>query len=378
MTRAQQFLAALSSAGIRSLCGVPDSLLAGLIDAISDQWPTENHVIAPNEGTAVALAVGHYLATQRPAAVYMQNSGLGNAANPLISLADPQVYGIPMVLVIGWRGEVAADGSLVADEPQHRAQGRITPALLDLLGIPFQVLDRNSDLVAAVAEAVRQASSRQAPVALLVRKGTFDAVAPAKDVRDALMSREEAIAVVLQAVAGRPLVVTTGMASREVFELRRARGDLTATDFLTVGGMGHAVGIAVGLARSRPGSRIVCLDGDGAVLMHMGALALAARTDNLMHVVINNGAHDSVGGQPTLAAQMPLRPVAEAVGYAATAQVNTARWLQACLADFLDVPGSVFVEVTCRTGHRPDLGRPTVPPVDARRQFVAALGGDDS
>jgi phosphonopyruvate decarboxylase len=300
---------------------------------------------------------------------------LGNAINPLVSLADPQVYSVPMVLVIGWRGEVREDGSVIADEPQHRSQGRITASLLDTLGIAFRVVDERSDLDQTAAWAVAQAHDGNRPTALLVRKAAFGKTSARAASDSDLMTREQAIAEVLGVVGHLPLVATTGMASREVYELRRARGERHDADFLTVGGMGHALGIAIGLARSRPDQRIVCLDGDGALLMHMGTMGLAARTPNLLHIVINNGAHDSVGGQPTLAAVMPLRPVAQAMGYAATDEAGHAAQLRAAAEAMAGSHGSAFLEVRCRTGSRADLGRPDQVPAQALRRFMSSLDG---
>ncbi len=371
--RSEQFVAAMDRACLRYVYGVPDSLLAGLIARIEISWPSDRHMVVPNEGTAVGMAIGSYLGTGVPAAVYLQNSGLGNAVNPLVSLADRQVYSVPMALIIGWRGEVSPDGVAVPDEPQHRRQGEITPALLNILGIPFQVLDADSDSALAVDRCMTASVANGAPAAMLVRKGTFDRPPP-RSVSAKNMSREQAIAAILGAVGAMPIVATTGMASREVFEVRRRAGS-EVTDFLTVGGMGHALAIAVGLARSRPDQDIVCIDGDGATLMHMGVMAAAARTPNLLHVVINNGSHDSVGGQPTLAAQMPLRPVAAAMGYGDTAQVSTPEALRTVLGQVGG--GSVFVEAMCRPGSRPDLGRPTLTPRQTRSQFMADLDGSE-
>jgi phosphonopyruvate decarboxylase len=372
VSRAAQFLTALRAAGVSELFGVPDSVLAPLLSEAETVWPSQQHLIASNEGTAVAMAIGTYLGTGRPAAVYMQNSGLGNAINPLVSLADPRVYGVPIVLVIGWRGEVFDDGSVIADEPQHVVQGRITASLLKTLGISYAVMDERSDPAQTAAWCVGQALGTQRPTAVLVRKGAFGR-SPARVVHStSLLTREEVIAALLDVIGHLPLVVTTGMASREVYEVRRERGE-QGTDFLTVGGMGHALGIAVGLARSRPDQRVVCLDGDGALLMHLGAMGLAARIPNLLHILINNGAHDSVGGQPTLAAVMPLRPLAQAMGYATTAQVDALEELQAASLRMAVTPGSAFLEVYCRTGSRADLGRPDQSPAQARGRFMAAL-----
>lgn len=356
MNRADHLLAALHDAGIDAAYGVPDSLLAALTTALRDR---PGHVVAPNEGAAIGLAVGHYLATSRPAMVYMQNSGLGNAVNPLVSLA--QVYDVPMVLVIGWRAEITGSGQR-PDEPQHQRMGRITTGLLELLGIPYWILDESSDLVAAVAAA----SPRTGPTALLVREGALGNATRAADPRD-LMSREEAISAVLSACGGLPVVATTGFASRELAALREQQAE-PAADFPTVGGMGHALAVAVGVADA--GRPLVCLDGDGAALMHLGTMAMAAGRPGLIHVVLNNGAHDSVGGQPTAAPGVRFGQIARVLGYQTVTVVSDAEGVERAV---LTAHGSTMVEVLCRCGVRPGLPRPARTPRQTRAAFMSKL-----
>jgi phosphonopyruvate decarboxylase len=326
----------------------------------------------------VALAIGHYLATGRPALVYMQNSGLGNTINPLASLADPAVYAVPVVLMIGWRGEVLPDGRQLADEPQHVAQGRVTLEQLDLLGIPYEVIDQNTgDEVQAVVETLaRRAVTRSGPVALVVRKNTFAPFSTTAAAQDATwLTREAAIAAILGALPkDMPVIGTTGMASRELFELRTAAGDGHARDFLTVGGMGHAGQIAAGIAMAMPDSRIACIDGDGAVLMHMGALAISADCPNLIHLVINNEAHDSVGGQPTKGQMVDFAAIARECGYGTAVTVSAANEIAEAVERALASSASALIVVRCRRGARPDLGRPDRSPVDNKRDFMGFLG----
>ena len=365
MIEPEAFLAAIEEAGIRFVTGVPDSLLKDVCACIAARYPSDRHVIAANEGGAIGLAIGHYLASGRPALVYLQNSGLGNAVNPIVSLADPQVYGIPMVLLIGWRGEMRADGTQVADEPQHRKQGQITPALLETLDIPSRVLDSATD----IAELAADARSRSGPVALLARKNTFAPFRLDTDVDDRLMSRKEAIAVILRLSDDTPIVATTGMASRELFELRTVHH----RDFLTVGGMGHASQIAAGIALTQPDRKVLCLDGDGAMLMHMGSLTISADCRNLVHIVLNNGAHDSVGGQPTKAEALELTAIASACGYSSVASASTATEIETSLRSMLQSAGSSFLEIKCRRGARPNLGRPDRSPADNKHDFMSFL-----
>ena len=369
-----RFVAALEAAGIDRFVGVPDSLMKGFSAALAADVPAARHVIAANEGNAVAVAMGHALASGRPALVYLQNSGLGNTVNPLLSLVDPEVYGVPMVLLIGWRGEPG-----VADEPQHVKQGRVTPAMLDAMEVPWQELHAGvGDVEGLVRRAVDGAVGREGPVAILVRKGAFGAAdVDARVVAPDMPSREEALARVVAAIADGALVVsTTGMLSRELFELRVAADGGDALDLLTVGGMGHASSIALGAALADPDREVWCLDGDGALLMHMGALAVIARSagPRFHHVVFNNGVHDSVGGQPTAIDVVDVPALARAAGY---------RWAgRAASSDAMDValpevagPGPALLELVVRPGNRSDIGRPTRTPREARIRLEQALRG---
>ncbi len=369
------FLHGLDLAGISFVTGVPDSLLKHICAHITDVFPPDRHIIATNEGSAVGLAIGHYLATARPALVYMQNSGLGNVVNPLTSLADPEVYAVPMLLLIGWRGEMIEDGTQLKDEPQHKKQGRITPDLLHTLEIPFGVVDQNtSDIAIILQEFAEMARAQTRPVAVLVRKNTFAPYPAKKNEPLSLPSREDAIQAILETLPGQvPIVSTTGMASREVFELRKKANSGHGRDFLTVGGMGHAGQIAAGIALAATGRKVVCIDGDGAALMHLGALAVSAECSNLIHIVINNQAHDSVGGQPTKAARLNLANIAGSLGYHRCFRIDDLNQLRRRLVEVLSLSGSVFLEVHCRRGARKDLGRPDRTPVRNKHDFMNFL-----
>ncbi|WP_031386690.1 phosphonopyruvate decarboxylase [Desulfonatronum thiodismutans] len=376
MINPQDFLSALKSVGIEFVAGVPDSLLKHVCACMSDCLAPDRHVVAANEGAAVGLAIGHFLATGRPGLVYMQNSGLGNTVNPLASLTDPDVYAIPMVLLIGWRGEMLANGAQKKDEPQHVKQGRITPDLLDVLGIPYRVVGADTDVLVCLQELKAHAVARSGPTAMVVRKGAF-APYQFKGAREEghLPSREEAIHAVLKALPNDvPVVSTTGMASREVFEHRKFSQAGHHRDFLTVGGMGHASSIAAGIALCRPELKVVCIDGDGAVLMHMGSLAITSQRPNMLHIVLNNGAHDSVGGQPTRAAEISLARIAKQCGYALVQETASIEDTTEALRGMLEFPNSCLLEIRCRRGNRPDLGRPDRTPVQNRDDFMEFLG----
>jgi len=363
MLSCTDFLNWLDAAGVDFFAGVPDSLLKDFCACLADTRPAASHVIAANEGGAVALAAGHWLATRRPALVYMQNSGQGNAVNPLASLADPDVYSIPMVLLVGWRGEPG-----IHDEPQHVKQGKITLSLFETLGIPVSVLpDTPDDAQRAVAESIRLALDGNRPVALVVRKGTFEKhVLQNKPADIAPLRRETAVETVLQSLPPTAVVVsTTGMISREVYETRARLGHEHSRDFLTVGSMGHALMIALGIAKAQPARPVVCLDGDGASIMQMGNLAIAGQSGcpNLFHFVLNNAAHDSVGGQPTVGGTINLPAIAAACGYRVLSSLS-----------FAPAPSAPsFLEIRVAKGARPDLGRPKEPPQSNKVLFMETL-----
>jgi phosphonopyruvate decarboxylase len=372
----------LYAGGIEFFTGVPDSLLSPLTSAIVARFDGREHVVAANEGSAIALAAGHHLATGQTACVYLQNSGLGNAINPLTSLMDEEVYGIPVLLVIGWRAELIGDEQL-ADEPQHRKQGKITTGLLDVLGIPYLVLGHDgieSGPSGGVASLIAKAQSENRPVALVVRKGSLAPLkAPSGDAVG-VMTREDAIRVVTETVGPEiPIVSTTGKASRELWEIRQQTdagdGRHEGQDFLTVGSMGHASQIAAGVALADIARPVLCLDGDGAVLMHLGGLVTTATIPNYRHVVLNNEVHDSVGGQPTSAAGLSLAPIAEACGYKWVRTVAEPADLPAALEDLLAANGSAFLEIMVLPGARADLGRPKTAPKDSKAAFMNRLKG---
>lgn len=369
------FVASLRKYGLGFFTGVPDSLLKELCACLAQTSQPQEHVIAANEGGAVALAIGYHLATGKIPLVYLQNSGVGNIVNPLLSLADPEVYAIPLVIVIGWRGEPG-----VKDEPQHKKQGRVMVPLLEAMEIPNFILDASVDDAQADAvleQAVARARALNGPVALSVRSGAFAPFAGAKSAaQDLPLTREAAIAHVLDALRDDDVVVsTTGMISREVFEYRAARGQGHHRDFLTVGGMGHAAHIAVGIALQVAPRRVVCLDGDGALLMHLGSLCITGslRPANLRHIVLNNGAHDSVGGQPTVGFQIDIGGLARAAGYAEARQTQTAEGIGAELAAMNGNTGPSLLEIRVRRGARKDLGRPTTTPLHNKQAFMAGL-----
>lgn len=404
----------LRSHGTEFFTGIPDSLLKNFCAYITDNELAEKHIIPANEGSAIALAAGHHLATGKIPLVYMQNSGMGNAVNPLLSLVDSDVYRIPLILLIGWRGEPG-----VKDEPQHITQGRLTCPLLDTMGIPYVVMAEDPEtLTKQISECYASIATTGTAFAFVVRKDSFAPYTLTKKLPvKADMSREAAIETVMLASNAKDIFVsTTGMASREVYELREKHSMGHERDFLTVGSMGHASQIALAIALEKKDRRIICIDGDGASLMHMGSLAIIGthKPKNYLHIILNNGSHDSVGGQPTVALDINLVDIALASGYASAVSVSSQGELDCALATLApagrdlqsatgkpcgrDLPtatiaetlapagrvqsdtseptttGAHLIEIRVTKGARKDLGRPKESPKankDAFMQFIS-------
>lgn len=372
MIQPKDFFETLTQRGIGFYAGVPDSLLANFCAYVDDQGGRDRHLITANEGNAVAIAMGYHMATGSVAAVYMQNSGLGNTINPLTSLADPDVYKVPMLLVIGWRGEPGHK-----DEPQHVKQGRVTLAQLDILDIPYWVIDAHSEVDAVLDAAFAAMTERNAPVALVVRKDTFAKYKPQHATNDAYtMAREDALEQLLSLCQDEDLIVsTTGKTSREVFELRAKLGQ-AQRDFLTVGGMGHTSSIALGVAIGQPHRKVVCLDGDGSLLMHMGSMPVIAKykPNKFIHVLLNNGSHESVGGQATSADMVDFKQLAHAVGYTSYESAQDIESLRSAWQNLETASGPVMLEVKIKNGSREDLGRPTSSAEQNKLTFMEVAG----
>lgn len=372
MIRPEFFIEKLRENGIGCFAGVPDSLLKNICAYITDHFDAQHNIIAANEGAAIGLAAGHYLATSQPACVYMQNSGEGNIINPLASLTDPEVYNIPVLLLIGWRGRPG-----VHDEPQHVKQGKVTTGLLNTMGINFDVLSKEEDKAEKQITKAAKALQNKEVYALVIEKDTFeDYKLQNVEKNDLTMSREEAIQTVAASLGEKDCIVsTTGMISRELFEYRAAMNQGHERDFLTVGSMGHASQIALGIALAQPERKVWCFDGDGAAIMHMGSMAIVANKapNNYVHVVFNNGAHDSVGGQPTVGLKIDLPAVAKAVGYAQTFSVDSQASLSDVLRKVNGIEGPILIEVKVKKGNRKDLGRPTTTPIQNKEALMDFL-----
>lgn len=354
--------------------GVPDSLLRPLCDYLMFVYGIDpmHHIIAANEGNCIGIAAGYYLSTGKVPVIYMQNSGEGNAINPIASLMNEKVYGIPAILIIGWRGKPG-----VHDEPQHIFQGEITLKLLEVLDIDYLIIDQSTtDLnIKAAMKEFRNKLSKGKMVAFVVEKDALSVDIISNYKNNYTLSREDAIKCIIDVVGNDAIVSTTGKASRELFEIREKKNQKHDCDFMTVGGMGHASSIALGVATNSTKSKVWCIDGDGATLMHMGAMAVIGATNptNYIHILINNEAHESVGGFPTVSSRIDFCKVAEGCGYSQIESVDNAEDLRSALITAKIADKLTFIEIKCSIGSRKDLGRPTLSAEDNKYAFMRNL-----
>ena len=366
----------LKKIGYSFATGVPDSLLKELSNNLIKTF-NKNHIISTNEGSAIGLAIGYYLGKKKPAMIYLQNSGLGNIINPLNSLANPKVYGIPMLLIIGWRGEIKKNKQ-ISDEPQHKFQGLITLQQLKILKVPFEIIHSKTKNIEKVIKNLRSKSLKlQCPVALVVRKNTFSkSIYKSKSKSRFGFKREDIIKkIVLTTKKSKNIIVaTTGMTSRELYETRVNSKDENSRDFLTVGGMGHASQIASGIGLTTK-KKVICIDGDGSFLMHSGALGISSRIKNLVHIVVNNMAHDSVGGQPTLGSELNFKNIAKEFGYKKSFSISSLNNFDKILKNCLKYNFSSIIIVNCDKGYRKNLGRPERNMLVRKEKFLKLLHG---
>lgn len=379
MVDQHRFIDILGSNGVSFFAGVPDSLLNGFCKCLNEKMPVCRHVIAANEGNAVALASGYYFATNKIPLVYMQNSGMGNATNPLLSLTDKNVFSVPMILLIGWRGDPE-----IADWEQHKMQGEITTTLLEDMRIPYVIVDDDESKIESIIEwAVKTAAIQKSPVALVAKKNVFSF-----GKKDALidesypLNREDAIRIIVNYLPKNTIyAATTGRATRELYFLREEMGDKHSCDFLNVGAMGHASSVAMGIALANKTRPVVCLDGDAAAIMHLGAMTTMIKLGiaNFMHIVLNNGAHESVGGQPSAAHLIDFTGIAKSCGYATVnGAVSTSDEIKCALETLCRENRSSFLDVRIKMGVRANLGPLRVSHKDLINELMNELSKGDS
>lgn len=360
--------------GASFFTGVPDSQLKPLCDYLTNTYGVnpKHHIIAANEGNCVAIAAGYHLATGKTPVVYMQNSGEGNIINPVASLLNDKVYAIPMIFVIGWRGEPGTK-----DEPQHIYQGEITLKLMEDMGIRTFIInpDTCEEELKLVMKEYELVLAQGKNVAFVIRKNALSYDEKVKYFNNNVMLREDIIKHITDISGEDPIVSTTGKASRELFEIREAKEQDHKYDFLTVGSMGHSSSIALGVAINKPNTKIWCVDGDGAMLMHMGSMAILGsyKPSNYVHIVINNGAHETVGGMPTVAKDIDIVAIAKACGYPNAVCVNDFSQLDSELLAAKERKELSLIEVKCSIGAREDLGRPTTTALENKQKFMKYL-----
>lgn len=367
MIDTKEFFDYLTDNGIDFFTGVPDSLLKEFCSCVYDNCDSRYNIIAANEGNAVGLAAGYHLATGKFGVVYMQNSGTGNAVNPLVSLADEKVYSIPMLIICGWRGEPG-----VKDEPQHVKQGEITSALFDTIGLENFIIE--DDYRSSVDKCLDIMKNKNRPAVLIVKKNTFSRYSCSFGKSGYSLSRERAVEIITGNISPDDVVVsTTGKTSRELFEIRNMRGESHSSDFLTVGSMGHTSSIALGMSLFTD-RNVYCIDGDGSFLMHMGAAAVNAANagDNFRYIIINNGSHDSVGGQPTVGFEADFEGILRSCGFRNTVTVSDENELINGMEFLKSHPKSAMV-VFSEKGSRDNLGRPDISPVENKKMIMEKL-----
>lgn len=371
MIKTNEFYNELFKNEFRFYTGVPDSTLKEYLNYLEDNLELGSHIIAANEGNAIGIAAGYYLSTKKTPVVYMQNSGIGNALNPIVSMLDTEVYNIPILLIVGWRGQPGKK-----DEPQHIKQGKITEELLDIMDIKYEVLDRNKNIYSQqILEAKDYIKETSKSYCLLIEEDTFQKYSFGIEERRELdLGREEAIGIIIDNIDTEGTIIgTTGKISREIFEYR-IKTQENHKDFLTVGSMGHASSIALGVALNST-KKVYCLDGDGSIIMHMGSLAVIGSMQNLeiTHIVLNNGAHDSVGGHRTVGFEIDIKEIAKNSGYDIAISVSNKYELEKSLKKYKDFSGKVFIEVFVNKGARKNLGRPTKTPKESKLEFISWL-----
>ncbi len=360
--------------GLTFFSGVPDSTFKAWMTFLDNEHGKKlTNIIACSECEAVAVATGYHLATGKTGVVYLQNAGEGKIVNPLTSLCDPEIYSIPLFLMIGWRGEPGKK-----DEPQHRKMGKITLPLLEILNVPYKLLSDNfGEAKKTIGELVSLAETERRPVALIVKRGVIKGHKPAiSDIPNYEMKREEAIKLIVDNLNGTEVIIaTTGKTSRELYEYRLARHE-TPHDFYTVGGMGCSAAIALGIALQKPNKRVIILDGDGSILMQMGSLATIGHyhPKNLYHILIDNGAHDSTGGQPTVSSTVNFEKIALACGYRHSVTVKTKDAFIENVKELSNREGPLLIVIKVAKGARNDLGRPTTSPLQNKEEFMGFMG----
>ena len=335
--------------------GVPDSVLKELSIKLQNK-NKKKHIIATNEGSAVSLGIGHYLSTKRVPCIYMQNSGLSNALNPLISIAHKRVYSIPLILVIGWRGSPR-----IKDEPQHNIKGEITENILKLLNIKYTILRSNNDLN-KFDKQIKLAKKKSSIVACLIEQGTLTKNKKTNKKKDFYNLDKEIFlkTLLLTLKKNTKIISSTGFNSREIMYLRKKFKITNGRDFYMVGGMGHTSSVALGYSLSNK-KNVICIDGDGSLLMHLGSIKTAGTfaNKNFKYILLNNNSHDSVGNQSTYANNVNFEKLSKSLGFKKFYSIKNKINLKKKIKTFLSEKELSFLEIKISNSKIKKLPRPT-------------------
>lgn len=370
MINITEFLVELKKNDLTFFSGVPDSLLKNLCFAIDKKFKSK-HFVAANEGSAIGIGLGYYLKTKKIPVIYMQNSGLGNAINPLISLANSKVYRIPLFMIIGWRGE---NSKKLIDEPQHITQGKETINFLKSLGVKYKIVSSRSNIKKIIKELKNYSYKNKLPVCILIKKNSFENKKINKTLpQKKLYLREELLRTIVNDLPKKSNIVsTTGILSRELNEILNYNNLKKLNNFMCVGGMGHAISVASGIAINT-NKKIFCFDGDGALTMHMGSLTTSAMQKNIVHILFNNNGHESVGGQKTSADNIKFYKLAKSLGYKTAKYCKNKIQLIKAISEAIRSKESFFIEVLCKQGHRKNITRPSTKMTILKEQFMENL-----
>ena len=372
MIKASQLINLLTKEELNFITGIPCSILKDFLSGLSEKKGQIEHIIATSEEEAMSIGVGYYLATAKIPIVYMQNSGLARSVDVLTSLANKEVYNVPILLLISWRGDPSKK-----DEPQHLKMGKITPKILKTLNIPYTVLsDSKPKIVKEIKVAKKYLENNSLPYAIIIKKGLIkpDQTKKQKDVY--LLSREETIKIIINNLKNDEVIIsTTGKTSRELFEYRETKKQSHKTDFYTVGSMGCSAAIALGIALGKPKKKIFVFDGDGSVLMQMGSLATIGHylPKNFYHIIFDNNTYDSTGGQKTVSDTVNFNKIAFACGYKNVKTVFTQKKLVNIIQNLKMSSGPKMLVIKIKNGSRKDLGRPTITPSENKKLLMNFL-----
>ena len=352
MIKTEEFISFLTKKKINFFCGVPDSTLNSFLNALSIK--KKKNVIAPNEGGAVALAMGYYLKTKKIPLVYMQNLGLGNATDPLTSLCAPEVYSIPMVLLIGWRGNPH-----MKDEPQHLVTGKNTLNILKLFKIKTVIIRSNKSFK-SIGKIINHSQKFKKIVAIVVPPGIFSKLS-VKVKKSNLPIRSNVIEKILRSVKKNTRIISTiGFSSREFFQVKKEKKIKNGKLFLMVGGMGHASATSLGVHLNSGKNEVICVDGDGAFLMHMGNVATAGvyAKKNFKYILFDNNAHESTGVQPTISNKINFKKIASGFGFKKVYELKTKKDVENKLSKIMKLTQPTFIRIVVATGTFKKLERP--------------------